>query len=568
MKNLKAQFKLIIYILLFLNTFSILTAKNIDKFNEAEDVTNYFSGILAINDNQYQKSYEYLKNLSNLEDSHFVYSQYYQYSLVALKKFRDAKNYSKKLEKKNIDNFESNLVSAVYHLERNDFDQASAYFKKLKKQNQPGSVQNLLSTSLNSWVNFKNVNNLNSALIFLERIPKKFKNLKKIQKTFAHCYFDSNQTDQEFKKLTLNTDINFSRYLFFHANYLISKNKEKKMIKTIDSSVNLYPQNLILKQLKIDQKQKKIFNNQFDCKEIKHVIAEIFYIVANSLATQQNYTISNFYLNLAIYLNPNFISFETLHAENFAAINEYDEAKKLYNKIQKFGSVYSWHASKQITSILINQKKKDAAIVFLEKNFKKIKNPTTYEIFDYAVFLKNNEKYEESIKYYSKIMNVIDEKHNLYGQILDGRGTAYERTDQWNKAEIDLLRSLSVSPNDAYVINYLAYSWIEKGINVEKSLDMLKKANALKPNDGYIIDSLGWALFKLENYKEAKKYLQLAVRFMASDPVINDHYADSLWMNNNSLQARYYWNYVLKLKKTKEKLKKKIKQKLLFGLKT
>ena len=165
-------------------------------------------------------------------------------------------------------------------------------------------------------------------------------------------------------------------------------------------------------------------------------------------------------------------------------------------------------------------------------------------------------------------MNVIDEKHNLYGQILDGRGTAYERTDQWNKAEIDLLRSLSVSPNDAYVINYLAYSWIEKGINVEKSLDMLKKANALKPNDGYIIDSLGWALFKLENYKEAKKYLQLAVRFMASDPVINDHYADSLWMNNNSLQARYYWNYVLKLKKTKEKLKKKIKQKLLFGLKT
>ena len=568
MKNLKAQFKLIIYILLFLNTFSILTAKNIDKFNEAEDVTNYFSGILAINDNQYQKSYEYLKNLSNLEDSHFVYSQYYQYSLVALKKFRDAKNYSKKLEKKNIDNFESNLVSAVYHLERNDFDQASAYFKKLKKQNQPGSVQNLLSTSLNSWVNFKNVNNLDSALIFLERIPKKFKNLKKIQKTFAHCYFDSNQTDQEFKKLTSNTDINFSRYLFFHANYLISKNKEKKMIKTIDSSVNLYPQNLILKQLKIEQKQKKIFNNQFDCKEIKHVIAEIFYIVANSLATQQNYTISNFYLNLAIYLNPNFISFETLHAENFAAINEYDDAKKLYNKIQKFGSVYSWHASKQITSILINQKKKDAAIVFLEKNFKKIKDPTTYEIFDYAVFLKNNEKYEESIKYYSKIMNVIDEKHNLYGQILDGRGTAYERTDQWNKAEIDLLRSLSVSPNDAYVINYLAYSWIEKGINVEKSLDMLKKANALKPNDGYIIDSLGWALFKLENYKEAKKYLQLAVRFMASDPVINDHYADSLWMNNNSLQARYYWNYVLKLKKTKEKLKKKIKQKLLFGLKT
>ena len=97
---------------------------------------------------------------------------------------------------------------------------------------------------------------------------------------------------------------------------------------------------------------------------------------------------------------------------------------------------------------------------------------------------------------------------------------------------------------------------------------MLKKANVLRPNDGYIIDSLGWALFKLKKYEEAKKYLQLAVIFMASDPVVNDHYADSLWMNNNSIQARYYWNYVLKLEKTEEKLKKEIEHKLLFGLKT
>ena len=151
--------------------------------------------------------------------------------------------------------------------------------------------------------------------------------------------------------------------------------------------------------------------------------------------------------------------------------------------------------------------------------------------------------------------------------MLDGRGIAYERTDQWNKAEFDLLKSLSVTPDDAYVINYLAYSWIEKGINIEKSLEMLKKANQLRPNDGYIIDSLGWALFKLKKYKEAEKYLELAVSLMASDPVVNDHYADALWMNNSSLQARYFWNYVLKLKKIEKKLKKKIEQKLLFGLK-
>jgi tetratricopeptide (TPR) repeat protein len=567
MKNLKDQFKLIIYVLLFLNTFNILMAKNIDKFYSTKDVTNYFSGILAINDSQYQKSYDYLRSLRDLEDSHYIYSRYYNYSLIALKKFKEAAKYSKKLEKKEIDNFESNLVSGVYHLERKDFDNASFYFEKLRSKSQQGAIQNLLSASLISWSNFKNTKDLNTALDLLESIPKQFENLKNIQKTFAHCYFDSPQTDEVFRKLTSRSDINYSRYFFFHANYLVSKNKENKVKKILNSSLNLYPQNLILNQLKIDLELKKKFNNQFDCKNSAHVIAEIFYIVANGLASQQNYVASNFYLNLAKHLNPNFISFEILYAENFFTIREYNKAKKTYNEMQKKGSFYSWYASRQVASILIKQKKKEEAVNFLEKIFQKIQNPTTYEIFGYAEFLKNNKKYEKSIKYYSKVINTIDMKHSLYGQALDGRGVAYERSDQWNKAEIDLLNSLNASPNDAYVINYLAYSWIEKGINTEKSLAMLKKANTLSPNDGYIIDSLGWALFKLKNYKEAKKYLQQAVSIMASDPVVNNHYADSLWMNNNTLQARYYWNYVLKLEETEEKLKKEIKQKLLFGLK-
>ena len=217
---------------------------------------------------------------------------------------------------------------------------------------------------------------------------------------------------------------------------------------------------------------------------------------------------------------------------------------------------------------LLNKKKKKEAVNSLKKSYEKIVNPTIYEIFDYAEFLKNNDKYEESIEYYSTVLNLIESKNALYAQVMDGRGIAYERTSQWDKAEVDLLNSLKASPDDAYVINYLAYSWIEKGINIKVSLEMLRKANRLKPNDGYITDSLGWALYKIKNYQEAKKYLELAIRYMSSDPVINDHYADSLWMNNKKLQARYYWNYVLKLKKTDEKLKQEIKQKILFGLKS
>ena len=569
MKNLKVQFKYLIYLLLLLNIVNFAHTKDIDKFLNENDITNYFSGIVAINENQYQDSYYYLKDLNNLEQSHYNYSQYFQYSLITLKKFREAVNYSKKLEENKIDNFESNLISAVYYLKNQDQAKSTYYIEQLIDKSQPGTIQNLVSSSLNSWVNIKNQPNPESSLKLLDSIPRNFENLKKIQKAFVYCYFDSNKTGNVFRELFANPNIDFSRYIFFYVNYLLNKEDAKEEAQNIlQDSLKQYPKNLILNQLNVDIEQNRKTNNQFDCSEPNQVIAEMLYVVANALAAQSNYVASNFYLNLANYLNPNFQSYTTLYAENFYNIEEFDKAKELYMEIQKQGSVYSWHANKQIAFILIKQGNKQEAVEYLKDKYKKIKSPSLYEIFDFAEFLKNNENYDDSIKYYSQLLSLIDKKHDLYAQVLDGRGIAYERTNQWDKAEVDLLGSLESSPNDAYVINYLAYSWIEKGKNIEKALTMLRKANELRPNDGYIIDSLGWALFKLKRFKEAKNYLELAVQYMASDPVVNDHYADSLWMNNQSLQARYYWNYVLKLEKTEDKLKEEIKQKLLFGLKS
>ena len=569
MKNLKAQFKYLIYLLLLLNIVNFAHTKDIDKFLNENDITNYFSGIVAINENQYQDSYYYLKDLNSLEQSHYNYSQYFQYSLITLKKFREAVNYSKKLEENKIDNFESNLISAVYYLKNQDQAKSTYYIEQLIDKSQPGTIQNLVSSSLNSWVNIKNQPNPESSLKLLDSIPRNFENLKKIQKAFVYCYFDSNKTGNVFRELFANPNIDFSRYIFFYVNYLLNKEDTKEEAQNIlQDSLKQYPKNLILNQLNVDIEQNRKTNNQFDCSEPNQVIAEMLYVVANALAAQSNYVASNFYLNLANYLNPNFQSYTTLYAENFYNIDEFDKAKEIYMEIQKQGSVYSWHANKQIAFILIKQGNKQEAVEYLKDKYQKIKSPSLYEIFDFAEFLKNNENYDDSIKYYSQLLSLIDKKHNLYAQVLDGRGIAYERTNQWDKAEVDLLGSLESSPNDAYVINYLAYSWIEKGKNIEKALTMLRKANELRPNDGYIIDSLGWALFKLKRFKEAKNYLELAVQYMASDPVVNDHYADSLWMNNQSLQARYYWNYVLKLEKTDDKLKEEIKQKLLFGLKS
>ena len=190
-------------------------------------------------------------------------------------------------------------------------------------------------------------------------LPSRFENIKNIQEVFTYCHFSSEQTDEEFKKLTSRPKINFSRYNFFHANYLISEGKEKEAKEVLQTSINVYPTNLILNQFQIDLIEKQKNKNEFNCKKINHVIAEVIYIVANGLSAQSNYVASNFYLNLAKYLNPNFLSFDTLYAENLEVLKKYSDTINTYKKIKKIGSSYNWHASKKIATILKKQEKKN-----------------------------------------------------------------------------------------------------------------------------------------------------------------------------------------------------------------
>ncbi len=566
MKNIKNHCRFILYIFLFIGICNVVYPKNLDKYYKSNKISDYFSGVLHLYNNEYASSYGRLKNLEGLEEFNSTYPRFYEYALVTSGNFYNAYRYSKKLENKKKDNFESNLITGLYYIKNKKYDSALKYFKKLDK-NEKKTLETLLSISLQNWASFSKIDEI-SAQNLIKNVDPRFKNIQKIQKAFASCFFDSDDTHQIFLELTSDKKTDFSRYNFFHANYLIKKRRAREATNLIDATLKLNPRNLILNQLKLDLNQKKInnFNNQFDCKNLSHVIAEILYIIANGLSSQSEYQLSNFYLNLARFLNPNFISFDALFAENLYMSDNTDSAKKVYEKIINAGSIYSWHASKQITNILEDQGKKDESVKFLKNHYNKISFPNLNTVYDYASFLKNNKKFEESINYYTKVLNLIDEDHYLYPKATDGRGIAYERTDNWKKAEKDFLNSLRVLPDQAYVINYLAYSWIEKGINIEKSLKMLEKANSLKRNDGYITDSLGWALFKLKRYKDAKKYLQLALMIMPSDPIINDHYGDVLWMNKQPIQSRHYWNYVLNSEKAEEELKKSVKKKIIFGL--
>ena len=564
MNIFKFSIKLIAQILFVIIFFSTLQAKNLDKFNEGSYVSDYFSGILLLNNNQYNESYSFLKKLDGLEASHLNYSSRYLYSLVNLGKFNEAFNYSKKLEKRKLGNFESNLIIGVYYLKNKNLDLAQKYFLKLKNRKSSSILNNFVSNALLNWVSLKSLD-LNTAQNKINTIDSRFENLKNIQNVFLHCFYKSHKTEFFFEELVLNQKIDFSRYNYFYATHLSNIGKIEQAKKIVNSSLKLYPRNLLLNQYKLDLNNGK-YENNFNCQNLSNIVAEILYITANALSSQGIYTFSNFYLNLSKYLNNDFYSFNTLLAENFYKTDDFTQAKKIYKEMSKQGEAFFWYSAKQNANIFIKEDKKEKALKLITNTYAKLSEKNIYQTFDYAKFLKNNEQFEDSIKLYTQIIKKINKDHPLYPKVKDGRGVAYERIGEWHKAEKDLLSSLDSSPDQAYVINYLAYSWIEQGVKIEQSLKLLQKANDLKSNDPYIIDSLGWALFKLKRYEDAKHYLQSAVKLMPSDPIVNDHYGDVLWKNGNKIQARYYWSYVLNLEDTEEDLKNNIKNKLILGL--
>ena len=551
----------ILFVIIFLST---LQAKPLDKFNRADRVSDYFSGILLLNENQYEKSFNFLKKLDGLETSHINYSAKYLYSLVNSGNLKKAFNYSKKLEKQKLDSFESHLITGIFYLKNNNIALAKKYFNKANANNSKFILNDYVSNSLYIWTSLDSYD-LNQATFELKKLDKRFENLKKIQNVFLNCYFNSSATDNLFAQLTSNEKTDFSRYNYFHATFAVNSKKIKKAKDIINSALKLYPRNLLLNQYKLDL-NKGSNTSSFNCKNKGHVIAEILYITSNALSSQSIYPLSDFYLNLAKYLNEEFHSYDTLSAENYYNVGNYLEAKKVYNNLSKKGKAYQWYSSKQLAKIYLQEKNKESALKLIRNAYDNLDSKDIYEIFDYAEFLKNNEKFKESIFYYAKVINKVKKNHPLYIESTDGRGVAYERIGDWNKAEKDLLASLEVDPDQAYVLNYLAYTWIEQGIKIQKSLNMLEKANKLRSNDPYITDSLGWALFKLKRYKEAKNYLQLAVKLLPGDPIVNDHFADVLWKNGNEIQARYYWKYVLNLEKTENELKKNIEEKIIKGL--
>jgi Flp pilus assembly protein TadD len=162
--------------------------------------------------------------------------------------------------------------------------------------------------------------------------------------------------------------------------------------------------------------------------------------------------------------------------------------------------------------------------------------------------LRGKERFAEAAAAYDKAFARVTAIEPRHWALFYSRGIALERSNQWERAQADFLKALELNPDQPYVLNYLGYSWVEHGVNLDKALSMIETAVKLRPDDGYIVDSMGWVLYRLGRYDEAVPHLERAVELRPADATINDHLGDAYWRIGRETEARFQWQRALVFK--------------------
>jgi tetratricopeptide (TPR) repeat protein len=290
-------------------------------------------------------------------------------------------------------------------------------------------------------------------------------------------------------------------------------------------------------------------------------LSEAFFGLGEALMSEGGLGPGGMFLQFSLYLEPKSPFALATLANLLEATKKYDLANAAYDRVPK-GTPLDTSIEIRKALNLNAMEKIDEAKALLETIV--AREPTNLQPLDtLGTIMRGAKRFEEAIKYYDKAIGLIGPKPEAkHWGYFYARGTSYERTKRWPQAEADLQVALKLAPEQATVLNYLGYSWVDQGKNLKQGMTLIEKAVRLKPDDGYIVDSLGWAHFKQGNYKEAAKHLERAVELRPEDPVLNDHLGDAYWRVGREREARFQWEQSLTLKpepEDKDKTQAKIK---------
>lgn len=291
--------------------------------------------------------------------------------------------------------------------------------------------------------------------------------------------------------------------------------------------------------------------------------AEALFGIASALTDQNSVDVSILYLRLALYLRPGLDLGAVLLADRLEGLQKYEDAIAVYRAIDK-SSAYYRLARVEMALDEARMEKSDAAIADL-KALTAV-DPTNLEAWTaLGDTYRSSSKFAEAAAAYDHAIALLSPVSAKDWPIYFARAVSEEGAKNWNAAEVDLKKALQLAPNEPSVLNYLGYSYVDQNRNIAEALAMLEKAQSLKPTDGYIADSVGWAYFKLGRFADAAKTLESAVELIPGDSTINDHLGDAYWRVGRRLEAKFQWTHALSFGPDEEQ-KTLIQKKLKDGL--
>lgn len=292
-------------------------------------------------------------------------------------------------------------------------------------------------------------------------------------------------------------------------------------------------------------------------------LAEVFYGLGEALTGEGGIGPGAVFIQMALYVQPTFPFALATLANVYETTKNYEAAIDAYNRIPRGTALESSIEIRKALNLNQLEKVEEAKSVLdaLAKD-----DPQDLKPLDaLGTMMRGHKRFDEAIEYYTRAISLIKKPEAKHWSYYYARGTSYERVKQWPKAEADLQTALKLAPEQPLILNYLGYSWVDQNRNLKQGVALIEKAVRLKPEDGYIVDSLGWAHFRQGNFKEAVKWLERAVEIRPEDPVLNDHLGDAFWRVGREREARYQWEQSLTLKPEPEDAEK-VRAKLEKGL--
>jgi tetratricopeptide (TPR) repeat protein len=292
-------------------------------------------------------------------------------------------------------------------------------------------------------------------------------------------------------------------------------------------------------------------------------IAEALFNIAGTMTRQNSAQDALIFGQLALHLRPDFDLARMLVAGILESMNRNEDAIAAYREIDS-QSPFHWSARLRVAGNLEALDRDDDAIALLQILTRE--DATRPEpLVSLGDLLRSNKRFAESVAAYDRAIDLLSDLDKRHWTILYSRGISLERSKQWERAERDFKRALELNPDQPYVLNYLGYSWVDQGINLGPAREMIERAVKLRPNDGYIVDSLGWVLYRLKDFEGAVEHLERAVELRPNDPTINDHLGDAYWRVGRYTEARFQWQRALALKPEADQISA-IEDKLQRGL--